>query len=62
MRMMMIAGVLITFPAIVVILWFFGRPAMIPALASLAVNFLPFLAAGWLFKKYATDGGDEMGH
>jgi hypothetical protein len=62
MRMMLIAGFLITFPAIVVIFWFFGRPAMIPAMASLGVNLLPFLAAGWLFKKYARGGGDEMGH
>jgi Sec-independent protein secretion pathway component TatC len=62
MRMMMIAGLLITLPAIVVVLWFFGRPAMFPALASLGVNFLPFLAAGWLFHKYARGGTDEMGH
>ncbi|CAN5739379.1 MAG: hypothetical protein H0U67_12285 [Gemmatimonadetes bacterium] len=62
MRMMMIAGVLITLPAIVVVLWFFGRPAMFPALASLGVNFLPFLAAGWLFHKFARGGTDEMGH
>jgi hypothetical protein len=62
MRMMLIAGVLITFPAIVVVLWFFGRPAMFPALASLGVNMLPFVAAGWLFHKYARNGGDEMGH
>jgi hypothetical protein len=63
MRMMLIAGLLITLPAIVVVFWFFGRPAMLPALASLGVNFLPFLAAGWLFNKYARGGGgDEMGH
>lgn len=62
MRMMLIAGVLITLPAIVVIFWFFGRPAMIPALASLGVNLLPFIAAGYLFHRYARGGGDEMGH
>lgn len=61
MRMMLIAGALITLPAIVVILYFLGRPAMMPALASFGVNMLPFLAAGWLFKKYGKDS-DHMGH
>jgi uncharacterized membrane protein len=50
MRMMAIAGVLITLPAIVTVLVFFGRPAMYAALASLVINFLPFLAAIWFLR------------
>jgi hypothetical protein len=61
MKMMLIAGLLITFPAIVVVVWFFGRPAMFPALASLGVNMLPFLAAGWLFHKYGR-GSEDLSH
>lgn len=51
MKMMLIAAVLITFPAITVALYFFGRTAMLPALASLSINMLPFLVAGWLLRK-----------
>ena len=61
MKMMLIAGLLITFPAIVVIVYFFGRPAMVPALASLGVNMLPFLAAGWLLNKYGR-GNEDLSH
>lgn len=59
MKMMLIAGLLITFPAIVVALYFFGRDAMLPALASLAVNSLPFLVAAWLIGR-RKEGGDEV--
>lgn len=62
MRMMLIAGVLITFPAIVVVIWFLGRTPMIPALVSLGVNMLPFVAAAWLFHKYGGGESDHMGH
>lgn len=55
MKMMLIAAMLITLPAIVVALFFFGRAAMIPALASLGINMLPFLVAGWLLPKHGTD-------
>ena len=55
MKMMLIAAVLITFPAIVVAFFFFGRTAMIPALASLSINILPFLVAGWLLRKQGVD-------
>ena len=57
MKMMLIAALLITFPAIVVAFYFFGRAAMIPAAASLAINSLPFLVAGWLLRKSDTDIG-----
>lgn len=55
MKMMMIAGLMITFPALVVVFYFFGRTAMLPALASLTINLLPFLVAGLLLGK---KGGD----
>lgn len=46
MKLMAVAGVLITLPAIVVILLFITRPEMvIPAAASLALNSLPFIVA-----------------
>ena len=59
MKMMLIAAALITFPAIVVTLFFFGRTAMFPALASLSINMLPFLVAGWLMRKH---GGADADH
>ena len=61
MKMMFIAGVLITLPAITIVIFFFGRPMMLPALASLLVNSLPFAVAGWLLHKQGGkgDGMDE---
>lgn len=59
MKMMLIAGLLITFPAMVVVFYFFGRTAMLPALASLSINFLPFIVAGWLLGK---KGGGGAAH
>lgn len=53
MKIMMLAGLMITLPAIAVAFFFFGRSMMIPALVSLAINFLPFLVAGWLLKDKA---------
>ena len=50
MKLMLMAGVLITLPAIVVGTFFFGKQMMIPALVSLAINFLPFVVAGLLIK------------
>ena len=50
MKIMLLAGALITFPAIVVVVLFFGQPLMIPALASLAINILPFVVAGLLLR------------
>lgn len=50
MKVMLMAGVLITLPAIIVIGYFFGRPMMIPALASLLINFIPFVIAGLLLR------------
>jgi archaellum biogenesis protein FlaJ (TadC family) len=58
MKIMMLAGLMITLPAIVVGFFFFGRAMLIPAMVSLAINFLPFVVAGMLLK-----GDDEdMSH
>lgn len=59
MKMMLVAAALITLPAIVVALFFFGRSAMLPAVASLSINLVPFLVAGWLLRK---SGGGESSH
>lgn len=61
MGMMIIAGLLITLPAIVIAVVFAGSPIMIPALASLAINFLPFLAAIFLLRGRKGEG-DDFGH
>ena len=50
MKIMLLAGVMITLPAICIVLIFFGTSAMIPALASLAINFLPFVVGGILLR------------
>lgn len=50
MKLMLMAGVLITLPAIVVGFFNFGENMMIPALVSLAINFLPFIVGGLLIK------------
>lgn len=58
MKMMLIAGLLITLPAIVVVFYFFGKPAMLPALASLGINFLPFVVAALLIGRRKGAGAD----
>jgi hypothetical protein len=55
MKVMLLAGGLITLPAIVVVLVFFGRTMMIPALMSLAINLLPFIVAGYLLRGKTED-------
>ncbi|MEX2570376.1 MAG: hypothetical protein WD737_03660 [Gemmatimonadota bacterium] len=50
MKLMLLAGAMITLPAIVIVAVFFGRSAMIPALASLLINFIPFIVAGMLLR------------
>ena len=59
MKIMLLAGGLITLPAICVVLFFFGRPAMVPALASLSINLLPFVIGGWLLRN---SGSGNLGH
>lgn len=58
MKIMLIAGVMITLPAITVAFFFFGRSMMLPALVSLMINFLPFIVAGLLLR----GRGDGMSH
>ena len=58
MKIMLLAGLMITLPAIVVAFYFFGRTAMFPALVSLAINMLPFIVAGLLMR----GNTDELGH
>jgi hypothetical protein len=50
MKMILIAGLMITLPAIVIMIAFFGRAAMFPALASFGVNMLPFFAIMYLLR------------
>ena len=60
MKMMIIAALMITLPAIVIAIVFWGRPLMAPALASFAINSLPFIIAGLLIR--ARRGkGDDLG-
>ena len=50
MKIMLLAGLMITLPAIVVVFFFFGQTMMIPALFSLALNLIPFVVAGLLMR------------
>jgi hypothetical protein len=59
MKNMLLMGGLITLPAIIVVLFFFGRTMMIPALVSLLINLIPFVVAGFLLRG---SGGDMAGH
>ncbi len=61
MKMVFIAGLMITLPAIVIIIAFFGNTAMFPALASFGVNMLPFFAVMYLMRK-RKGGGEDLGH
>lgn len=51
MQIVMLAAVLITLPAIVVVIAFFGSSMVFPALASLGINSLPFILAILLMRK-----------
>jgi hypothetical protein len=60
MKTMLIAGLVITFPAILVLIFNLGSTLALAALASLAVNSIPFIVGGMLLRKGG--GGDEAGH
>jgi hypothetical protein len=60
MKMMLIAGLVITFPAILVLFFYMGSAVAFSALASLAVNSIPFIVGGMLLRKGG--GGDEAEH
>jgi len=55
MKVMLLAGILITLPAIVVAFFFFGQTMMIPAIMSLLINLLPFVVAGYLLRGSSED-------
>lgn len=60
MKMLVAAALLITLPAVVVIISFFGNRMMFPALASLFVGSLPFIVGGLLLRK--SNSEDFGGH
>jgi hypothetical protein len=59
MKTMLIAWLIITLPAIAIVLLSVGHTLMIPALASLLINSIPFLVAGLLMRK---SGGNDLEH
>ena len=61
MKMMLLAGLMITLPAIAVMVVFAGRSLMLPALASFLVNLIPFVVAGYLLSR-RKDGDEAEGH
>lgn len=63
MLMLMLAGLLVVCPAIVVVLWFINQPAwIVPAVASLAINSLPFVVAILLMRGQKGDGDEADAH
>ncbi len=62
MKMMLIAGLMITLPAIVIAVAFWGRPVMVPAIASFLFNSLPFVVAGLLIRARKGSDEDLSGH
>jgi hypothetical protein len=61
MKTMLIAGLVITSPAILLLFFYMGTMIAVAAAASLAVNSIPFLVAGFLMRK-GGDGSDEDSH
>jgi hypothetical protein len=64
MKFAMIGAVLITLPAIAGLIYSLiagNQYLMYAAIASLALNSLPFIAAGLLMKR-SGGGGDDLGH
>lgn len=55
MKLMLLAGLLITLPAITVGFFFFGRMMMIPAMVSLIINLIPFVVGGLLMRNADPD-------
>jgi hypothetical protein len=62
MWIVLVGGFMITLPATAVILFSFGRVSAIPALASLAINMLPFLLAALVMRKSGGDHGHDIDH
>jgi hypothetical protein len=62
MWIVLVGGFMITLPATAVILFSFGQIRMIPALASLAINLLPFIVAYVIMRKTGGDHGGDLEH
>jgi hypothetical protein len=63
MMMLLLAGLLVVSPAIAVVLWFIDRPMWIlPAIASLAINSLPFIVAILLIRAQKGSGEEADAH
>ena len=62
MWIVLVGGLMITLPATAVILFSFGRISAIPALASLAINMLPFIVAALIMRKAGGDHGHDLDH
>jgi hypothetical protein len=62
MWIVLVGGLMITLPATAVILFSFGRISAIPALASLAINMLPFIIAALIMRKTGGDHGHDIDH
>lgn len=64
MRMMVLAAIFITLPAIMVVIWFFDDPRILAAaLGSLTVGSIPFIVALLFMRKQKHEGhGDESHH
>ena len=62
MWIVLVGGFMITLPATAVILFSFGRVSMFPALASLAINMLPFVVAYLIMRKTGGDHGHDLDH
>jgi Mn2+/Fe2+ NRAMP family transporter len=59
MLMLLIAGLLVVFPALVVVLWYIDRPMWIlPAAVSFAINLLPFIVAILVMRAMKRKGHD----
>jgi F0F1-type ATP synthase assembly protein I len=63
MGMLLIAGLLVVFPALVVVLWYIDRPMWIlPALVSFGINLLPFIVAILLLRAHKKKGHEVESH
>jgi hypothetical protein len=62
MKIVLLGGLLIGLPAIVVVLLFWGSAVMLPALASLLVAALPFLAFAAFMRRGEGDADDADRH
>lgn len=60
MGLMLLGGLLIALPAVVVVVYFWGTLMMFPALASIFIAALPFLAFMLVARRLRSMGSDEF--